>query len=265
MFEYRLYIDESGDHTYQNVDDLPHRYLGLTGIIIHKGAYDAIFQPYLEGLKRVYFCPDNDIDKRVILHRSDIRSFDGAFKVLLDPDIKSKWEQSILNYFTSLKSYANIFTVVMDKKQHLEKYPTETFDPYYYNLEVLLWRVRGYLVASRFIPTQADIIAESRNKTQDERLKEVYRTLRKDGSQNKKWGTAGEYKEAFPAPELWVEKKTANVAGLQIADLVATGLKLEILEREGKPLPVKKIPEFTKKLNLTVDPLINEVGRYLMK
>lgn len=267
MLEYRLYIDESGDHSYQHVEDLDQRYLGLTGVLIQKTAYDTVFQPLLESLKRLYF--SRDIDRPAILHRDDIRSCDGVFRVLLDPNIKSQWEHSILNYFASLESYAQIFTVVIDKKQHLEKYPDEPFDPYHYNLEVLLWRVHGYLSSEGQktiwgkIPL-TDVIAESRNKNQDPRLKEVYRKLRIDGAQNKLWGKAEEYRETFPTEELWVEKKIANVAGLQIADLVATGRKLEILKKEERPLK-RELTEFTKTLNRTIAPILNEYGQYLMK
>ncbi len=260
--EYRLYIDESGDHTYHRLNDLSRRYLGLTGVIIERRAYDLIFQPYLEGLKVFYF--HQDTDRPVILHRDDIRSFDGSFKVLLDTEVRETWENSILNYFANLRNHAQIFTVVIDKKQHKAKYPNETFDPYHYSLEVLLWRVRGYLVPSRPVAKQADIISESRNPNLDFRLKEVYRELRTTGPTNKQFGTPEGYKEAYPASELYVQKKIANVAGLQIADLVATGQKLETLERENKPLP-SKITRFTRKLNGTIDPMINRWGRYLVK
>ena len=83
------------------------------------------------------------------IDKTSIRSFDGSFKVLLDTKIRKEWDYSILGYFTSLQHYAQMFTVVIDKEQHKAKYPDETFDPYHYSLEVLLWRVRGYLVASR--------------------------------------------------------------------------------------------------------------------
>ena len=262
MYKYRLYIDESGDHSYKHADDLFFRYLGLTGVLIEKKAYDLMFQPCLEGLKRIYFSPD--IDRTIILVRQEIRGQDGVFKVLLDPVVSSRWEYSILNYFASLISYAQIFTVVIDKKQHLGKYTNEPFDPYAYNLEVLLWRVRGYLVPSRPQAEQVDVIAESRGETEDKRLKEVYRKLRTDGPQNKQWGTAEGYREAFPAEELIVRKKSANVAGLQIADLVAAGQKLETLDKGGKPLQ-KPMTDFTKQLNSTIAPMINEFGRYLMK
>jgi len=48
---YRVYIDESGDHTYRNVEDLSRRYLGLTGLVIKKTDYNPSIPNSLEALK----------------------------------------------------------------------------------------------------------------------------------------------------------------------------------------------------------------------
>jgi len=116
MFEYRLYIDESGDHGYKHAKDLFNRYLGLTGVLINKSIYDAMFQPQLEALKRAYFL--YDIDMPPILVRQKIRKREEVFSVLEDQALNLKWEHSILNYFTSLIPYTQIFTVVIDKEGH---------------------------------------------------------------------------------------------------------------------------------------------------
>jgi len=91
---YRLYIDESGDHSYGKkelrglqiklkdktiavpFDHYPElekeekRYLGLTGCIIETEKYRSIFHPRFEELKQRHF-PHNP-DEPVILHRKDI-------------------------------------------------------------------------------------------------------------------------------------------------------------------------------------------------
>ena len=38
---WRLYIDESGDHTYKHLDDPDKRYLGVTGVLFDKLRYDT--------------------------------------------------------------------------------------------------------------------------------------------------------------------------------------------------------------------------------
>jgi len=98
---YRLYIDESGDHSYGKkelqkwvikfkedtlevpIDHYPElerdekRYLGLTGCIIESEEYRNIFHPRIEQLKQKYF-PHNP-DEPVIFHRKDIINKHGPF------------------------------------------------------------------------------------------------------------------------------------------------------------------------------------------
>lgn len=257
MFEYRLYIDESGDHSYKHVSELDKRYLGLTGVLINKRVYDIMFQPQLEQLKRVYFF--YDIDNPPILVRKKIIQRREVFSVLEDQDLNSKWEESILNYFAGLIPYSQIFTVVIDKEEHFKKYPTETFNPYNYSIEVLLWRVRGYL---SYYGKQTDVMAESRGTTEDRKLQGAYDKLRTHGPS--KYGTAQEYQEAFPAEDLIVKRKNQNIAGLQIADLLVHGQTLATIIKAKKPVPVQ-LSHFTKRLHSVVSPMINPYGQYLLK
>ena len=43
MKRYRLYIDESGDHTYQDIEDPARRYLGLIGCFVDGEVYRTRF------------------------------------------------------------------------------------------------------------------------------------------------------------------------------------------------------------------------------
>lgn len=259
MLEYRLYIDESGTHDYTHVKDIRNRYLGLTGVLIDKRVNDVMVQPQMEALKRAYF--SYDIDMPPILVRQKIRKKEGVFKVLQDDAVNEKWEHSILNYLTGLIPFVRIYTVAIDKEQHIKKYPTETYNSYEYSLEVLLWRVRGYL---HKYGAQADVMSESRGGKEDKPLKEAYNKCLTVGAKNRRYGTAEGYQEAFPAKSLMVRKKGENVAGLQIADLVAAGQKLKTLEEKGKPLP-KPMTKFMKQVNSAIEPMvILRIGRYLL-
>ena len=152
MVNYRLYIDETGDHRYKQLDKLESRYLGLTGVLFKKEYYDGAIPQALESLKKQFLKYDPDTPP--VLVRSWIVYRKRAFGVLVNEDLRKKWERAILNLYKTTKM--EIFTVVMDKKAHIEKYPMETFDAYVYSLAVLLWRVRGYL---SFHGLQADIVA----------------------------------------------------------------------------------------------------------
>ncbi|MCX6731878.1 MAG: DUF3800 domain-containing protein [Candidatus Parcubacteria bacterium] len=83
---YRLYIDESGDHTYSETDLASKRYLGIIGCIIESDYYRKMFQPRLEQIKQKYF--PHSPDEPIIFHRSEIVQRQSSFWRLRDPEIK---------------------------------------------------------------------------------------------------------------------------------------------------------------------------------
>ena len=256
MYKWRLYIDESGDHTYKHTDDLDVRYLGLTGILILKEYYDTHVQPNLESLKRQIF--KYDPDDPPILVRSAIIHHKKWFYVLQNEELNKQWEEELLTLIDNLKSYAYVFTVVIDKKQHLNDYPANAFDPYAYSLSVLLNR-RGLLVTKG---EQADIIAESRGKVEDQQIMKAYRVLRNIGSF---YGSTGEYyKKAYPEEKLIIKRKDNNVAGLQIADIIAYGQKVQTILDNNKPFS-RPLSGFTKQFNDVASKMVNQYGRYLLE
>lgn len=257
MYEWRLYIDESGDHTYKHLDNLDTRYLGLTGVLIRTEFYDKHVQPDLEVLKRKFF--RYDPDNPPILVRSAIKHRKRWFYVLQDEALNNRWEEELLNFISGLKGNAMVFTVVMDKKKHVDDYPTRTFDPYVYSLAVLLNRVRGFLVQKT---EHADIIAESRGRVEDRQIMKAYVDLREVGSY---YGNTGEYyQKAYPEKELIVRRKDNNVAGLQLADVIAFGQKVQTVLAYNRPFS-RPLGDFTKQLNDVVDKMVNRYGRYLLE
>jgi len=260
VITWRLYIDESGHHSYKKVDDLDKRYLGITGVLIKKDEYKAKAKPNLEQLKESIF--RYDPDDPPILVRSLIRGRKSWFYVLQDQILNTKWEQGLLSYLRSLRDYTYFYTVVIDKQVHLAKYPLQTFDAYVYSLSVLLNRVRGLLYRRG---EQADVLAESRGAKEDTQIQLAYTTLLTTGPNNPQFGTAVEYQAAFPHPELIIGKKYQNIAGLQIADIVANEQKLLTIEEDKKPLP-RPISSFGQQINKAITRMvILPYGRYMLK
>ncbi len=255
MEAYRLYIDETGDHRYKQLDKLESRYLGLTGLLFNKEYYDSTVPQALESLKKQFF--KYDTDKPPILVRSEIVYRKHGFGVLVNKELREKWEKEILKYYQDLK--VEIFTVVIDKKVHIERYPLETFDAYIYTLAVLLWRVRGYL---HYHDWQSDIMVEARGKVEDIQIQKAFHNICESGFTG--FGTAEGYCDAFPVSELKFGTKSHNVAGLQLADLVAYGQKVKTLLEKNRPY--HKAPSaFTIMLNDVIEPKVNRYGRYLLE
>lgn len=174
MAEYRLYIDESGDHTYRNLEQLDRRYLGLTGVLMNQGLYNPGVPEGLEELKRKFFTYDPD--RPPILVRRQLINKRGAFGVLREESVNEEWEDAFLSFLRRLR--AQIFTVVIDKKEHQERYVEDIWNPYDYAFGVLLNRVRGWL---NLREATADIMPEARGTTEDNQLLAAYVRLHVDG------------------------------------------------------------------------------------
>lgn len=256
MAQWRMYIDESGDHTYKHTANLDIRYLGLTGVLIIKDYYDTHIQPELENLKHRIF--KYDPDDPPILVRSMIKNRKSWFYVLQDSNLNKQWEDEIINFIQGLKRYMQVFTVVIDKKEHLKSYPVQTFDPYAYSLSVLLNRSRGFLVKKN---EEADILVESRGKVEDQQIMKAYVELRATGSF---YGDGAYYKKAYPAKILMLKRKETNIAGLQLADIIAFGQKVQTVLENNRPF-TRPLSGFTKRLNKVVSPMVNQYGRYLLE
>lgn len=252
---YRLFIDESGDHTYKSVQDLSRRYLGLTGVLIRKSRYDPAIPAALESLKQRFF--DYDPDMPPILTRKYIIKRRGLFRVLLDPATNTSWEDALIEFYRDTLQ-AQIFTVVIDKHEHQQRYPADTWNPYTYSLAVLLRRIRGFL---RIAGSTADVMPEARGEREDNQLLAAYIDLRANGSY---WGSGDQYREVYPLDRLLFRRKDQNVAGLQIADLIAAEQKTLTVQEAGRPLP-RAISAFGQRLNDAINPKVNQYGRYFLE
>ena len=211
MKRYRLYIDESGDHTYYKLEVPDKRYLGLTGIFIETEYYRTTFQPEMERFKQVHF-PHNP-DEPVILHREDIINRRGSFWRLRDTERERAFNEEFLQFINE-QDY-HIITVVIDKKTHIERYGKAAYHPYHYCLAALLERYCGFL---NFYNAQGDVLAESRNGAEDLKLKKAYQRLYREGTRQR---DSNFFQRALTSSQIKIQPKSANIAGLQLSDLPA--------------------------------------------
>jgi len=216
---YRLYIDESGDHTYYETEDPAKTHLGLTGILIEYEYYRTTFQPELELLKQRHF--PHSPDEPVILHREDIINRRGPFWRLRDPEKEEAFNEDLLQ-FLKVQRYI-VISVVIDKNSHIKRYGDAAYHPYHYCITAMLERYCGYL---NFYNARGDVLAESRGGAEDRRLKSAYIRLYEEGTHYR--GTSF-FQKALKSCEIKLKPKWKNIAGLQIADILAHPSKQEIL------------------------------------
>jgi hypothetical protein len=228
MPKYRLYIDEVGNSDLGASLDPNHRYLSLTGVIVSLDYIESHLHPRIEDLKRRYF--GSHPDDPIILHRKELVNQRRPFEALRDPDVRAAFDAELMDLLTN-GEYV-VITAVIDKLDHLNRYREWSYDPYHYCLTVLLER---YVLWLRGRNSQGDVMAESRGGKEDRRLKLEFEKIYRNGTSHI---SHAEFVERFTSSQLKVRPKSANVAGLQLADLIAHPSFIATKARhEGQDLP----------------------------
>lgn len=209
--KYRMYVDEVGNSDMTASQDPNHRYLSLTGVIIELDYVDKVVFPSLEALKRKYF--GSHPDEPIILHRKELVNKKSPFYSLNDPQLEASFNAELLTLLRNLDYI--VITSVIDKLEHQTQYTTWRFDPYHYCLTVLIERYVPWLESKN---TTGDVMAESRGGKEDMRLKTAFERLYEYGSDNV---TPAQFNACLTSRQLKVKPKSNNIAGLQLADLIA--------------------------------------------
>ncbi len=219
---YRLYLDESGDHSFNLLDKPGHRYLALLGVWFRMKDEYPEFADQLEAFKRTIFGPRPD--SPVVLHRSDIINRKGPFHILLDPAIRERFNTGLVQLVASAKF--KLVCVVIDKQSHCVKY-SSPFHPYHYCLAGMLDRYSGWLNYKNAV---GDVLAESRGGEEDLQLKQAYTRVFESGTL---MFSHERHQRALTSKDIKLDKKNANIAGLQLADLLAYPVKQTCLVERG--------------------------------
>jgi len=219
MALYRIYIDEVGNHDMSHADDPNERFLSLTGVILESNYTAQTFIPEMNELKRLFF--QHDPDEPVIFHRKELVNRRPPFHALLDPAIAQEFNQQFL--LALARWDYRVITVCIDKKAHRDQYALWRYHPYHYCLAAMLERFVLFLHYNNF---RGDVMVESRGGNEDRTLKDSYTRLYQQGTDNiptERW------QARLTSSELKVKPKLANVAGLQLADLLAHPARREVL------------------------------------
>ncbi|OGR07439.1 MAG: hypothetical protein A3K23_03815 [Desulfobacca sp. RBG_16_58_9] len=219
---YRIYIDEVGNPDLESSDNPNHRFLSLTGVILDLDHVKGIVHPQMEDLKVRYF--HHHPDDPVIFHRKEMLNAKPPFEALRDQQIRKNFDRDLLNLIATW-DYC-VISVCIDKKNHRDTYTIWRYEPYHYCLAVLLEQFMFFLKQRN---ARGDVMAESRGGKEDLRLK---------GSYNRLWEQGTDYirPEGFQgvltSKQLKVKGKANNIAGLQLADLIAHPSRNEILSEQ---------------------------------
>jgi hypothetical protein len=206
-----MYVDEVGNPDLRSCYDQRHRHLSLTGVIMELGYVDAVVFPEIEEMKRRFF--RSHADDPVVLHRKDLVNAHPPFDGLRDEAVRQAFDDALLDLLAVL-DYV-VITVVIDKQAHVEQYTVWRYDPYHYCMKVLVERYVMWLQGAR---SSGDVMAESRGGKEDMRLKASFLGLTEGGTEHVGADTISRW---LTSKQLKVKPKSNNIAGLQLADLIA--------------------------------------------
>lgn len=226
-----MFLDESGDHSLDKIDNTYPMFV-LAGCIFDFDYYSNVAEPKINELKIKHF------DKTdVILRSYDIRKQKGAFSCLVD---KKKREEFYNDLDILMKSLDFKIIAAAIHKTKLKNRYHDPDNPYNLCLQFILERSIMFLGRTK---EKLIFRIESRETHNDRKLAEVYENFRL-------------YDHLKPNEEILFKKeeiqskfadfsfnqKIQNIAGHQIADLVAYPIGVAVLDekRENKAFEIVK-------------------------
>lgn len=208
--DYVVYVDESGDHSLESIDpDYPVFVLALC--VFHKRHYSEKIIPAVEKLKFNYFGHDS-----VVLHENEIRKQKGDFAFLSHLPTRNEF----MGRLSSIMDASNFILIacVVDKVR-LNRSSGAASNPYHVALGICLEALRYFLAEKKQDQLKTHVVVECRGKKEDSELELEFRRICDGDNPGNKH---------LPFDIVFADKKT-NLAGLQLADLVARPVGLNYI------------------------------------
>jgi hypothetical protein len=160
--------------------------------------------------------------KNVVLHRREIiDKKPPPFDRLIDEGVKARFNEGLISLIRDA-DYAAI-AVLIDKKEHIDRYKIWRSHPYHYCLKAMMER---YVMFLNDRNTLGDVMAEWRGIKPNMKLERAYSYIYKNGTENM---PSGEFQTRLSSAQLKIKKKEANIAGLQLADLLANPASRDLI------------------------------------
>jgi hypothetical protein len=253
----RLYIDEVGNDDTRSAEE---RFLSLTGIITKTRSHDNHIAPAIETLKGDLF-GHNPPENTIVLHRREIVRREPPFECLWDETKNKDWESRLLKLIENLPYIA--ITVLIDKEEHMRRYPVWQYNPYHYCMRALVER---YVLWLNSYGLQGDVMAEARFKKQDKKLKKSFNYIYDHGTEHIPHFTI---QRCITSRDIKLETKEANVAGLQLVEMIAhpshQALKAEVVNVAMTARFGSRVVEILKRSRYRRHPKTMQIAGYGQK
>ena len=218
--KYHLYIDECGD---QNLETFSPTFpiFTLCGILVRDTLVPKL-EEQIRALKQDFWG-----NRQIILHSRDIRKCQNGFEVLFDLDVKRRFYESINQLLGQRDMYIIVSCSIL-KEPYIRLFGRFN-DVYGQSLSFILERAIFYV--DNECPDGngcISAIVERRGKREDRNLMSYYQQLLDKGTY---WVTTERMKSRMNCLDFkW---KTEDIAGLQIADLIAYPITRHVLNPQA--------------------------------
>lgn len=213
-----LFLDESGDHSLVKIDQQYPMFV-LAGGIFEYAYHEKVVVPEVEKFKKDLFNNSN-----LILHTEDITHNRNGFERIVETDFRKHFYEAENKLLAKLDY--KILACAIKKDEHFKKYGLAAIDPYMLSLDCLVERFVFELESQG---AKGIIIAESRNSVLDNQLELAFLNLKVQGTG---FVSASKIKQAIT--QLVIKDKKENIAGLQLADLIASPIGRHILGKRNQ-------------------------------
>ncbi len=211
--KYIVYVDESGDHGMQSIDETYPVFV-LAFCVFHKRHYGEKVVPSLEMFKFKHFGHD-----QIVLHENEIRKEKGVFRIFPTRAHRNRFMDELTSIIED--HHFILISCVIDKRRLKEQQSTQS-NPYHVALRYCLETLYEFLEKKTEHKHLTHVVVEQRGKREDDVLELEFRRIC-DG--------VNKQEIAFPFEVLFSDKKAMS-SGLQLADLVARPIGLHVLRPE---------------------------------
>ncbi len=213
-----VFLDESGDHSLSKIDPQYPMFV-LAGCVFEMGYYEEVVVEEIKALKKELFG-----NEKIVLHTEDITHNRNGFERIMETEFRKHFYERI-NVILNKLDY-KILACAIKKDEHFKKYGLAAIDPYMLSLDCIVER---FVFELEGINQSGIIIAESRNSILDNELELAFLNLKVQGTS---YVSASKVKKTIT--QLSIKDKKENIAGLQIADLIASPIGREMLGKRNQ-------------------------------
>lgn len=203
-----MYVDESGDHAMGESIDKSFPVFVLAFCVFKKDEYADIAIPAMKKLKFKYF--GHDI---VNLHEREIRKAKNKFSFLVNSELRESFFCDLNNMIKD-SPFVVISTVIRKSQMACQEK-----NPYHMAMQFCLERLYKYLGDKGELGKITHVIFERRGENEDRKLELEFRRITARGNLN---GATYSFEIEFAT-------KQTNSAGLQLADMVARPIGINVM------------------------------------